>query len=71
MSGGWTVLSAAPQTTTQPEPQAPPAEEEEEEGGDKLSNEEIKYWSAVKENPSDFSSWTLLLQLVEQKVREC
>ena len=43
-------------------------EEEEEGGGDKLSSQEIKYWSAVKENPSDFSSWTQLLQLVEQKV---
>ena len=42
----------------------PPAVDE-----DKPSEAEIKYWSAVKEKPSDFSSWTCLLQLVEQKVR--
>ena len=36
---------------------------------DKLSEEEIKLLSTVKENPTDFSSWTTLLQLVEQKVK--
>ncbi len=39
---------------------------EEEKGG--MSAEEMKYWTAVKENPSDFNSWTALLQLVERKV---
>ena len=27
-----------------------------------------KYWKAVKENPSDFTGWTYLLQYVEQEV---
>ena len=27
-----------------------------------------KYWKAVKENPSDFTGWTYLLQFVEQEV---
>lgn len=44
--------------------------EQDTSDGDKLSEEEIKLWSAVKENPSDFSSWTSLLHLVEQKVWE-
>ena len=54
-----------------PGQQSAPIEEEEVKQSpeeDKPSEDEIKYWSAVKENPSDFSSWTQLLQLVEQKV---
>ncbi len=51
-------------------PVSPPTDEvaatKEEEG---LSAEEIKYWSAVKENPSDFTSWTMLLQLIDHKVQ--
>jgi hypothetical protein len=27
-----------------------------------------KYWKSVKENPSDFTGWTYLLQYVEQEV---
>ena len=27
-------------------------------------------WAAVKANPSDFTSWTTLLQIVEQNVRD-
>jgi hypothetical protein len=27
-----------------------------------------KYWKAVKENTSDFTGWTYLLQYVEQEV---
>ena len=38
------------------------------EGGG-LSEEEIAWWSAVKENPSDFTSWTYLLQRIERKVK--
>ena len=34
------------------------------------SEEEVKLWSAVRGNPSDFTSWTSLLQIVEQKVGE-
>lgn len=34
-----------------------------------LSEEEIGWWSAVKENPSDFTSWTYLLQRIERKVK--
>lgn len=50
-----------------------PAVEEEEEAtsasGEELVNEqELKYWKAVKENPADFTSWTYLLQFVEQEV---
>jgi len=26
-----------------------------------------KYWTAVRENPSDFTSWTCLLQIVDQE----
>ncbi len=28
----------------------------------------LKYWNIVKENPSDFTSWTCLLQTVDQQV---
>ena len=41
-----------------------PAKEEEPE-----ADEQTRLWATVKENPSDFTSWTNLLQLVEQKVR--
>jgi pre-mRNA-processing factor 39 len=27
-----------------------------------------KYWKAVKEDPSDFTGWTYLLQYVDQEV---
>ena len=58
-------LSPPPFSPPAPPPETnPPAVDE-----DKPSEAEIKYWSAVKETPSDFSSWTCLLQLVEQKVR--
>lgn len=33
-----------------------------------FSVEEKKLWETVQETPSDFSSWTQLLQVVEQKV---
>jgi pre-mRNA-processing factor 39 len=29
-----------------------------------------KYWKAVKEDPSDFTGWTYLLQYVDQEVGE-
>ena len=32
------------------------------------SQEEMKYLSIVRKDLSDFTSWTCLLQLVEQKV---
>lgn len=36
----------------------------------KAFNEQLlKYWYAVNENPQDFTSWTYLLQFVEQEVR--
>ena len=41
---------------------APIAEEEV------VNEQELKYWKAVKENPADFTSWTYLLQFVEQEV---
>ncbi len=34
-----------------------------------INEQELKYWSAVNENPQDFTSWTYLLQFVEQEVR--
>lgn len=43
---------------------APVAEEREV-----INEQELKYWKAVKENPADFTSWTYLLQFVEQEVR--
>ena len=36
---------------------------------DEAQNEQgQKYWSAVNDNPQDFTSWTYLLQFVEQEV---
>ena len=32
------------------------------------TDEQTRLWAAVKEKPSDFTSWTSLLQIVEQKV---
>ena len=44
-------------------------EEVEMEGSEQpYSQEEMKYLSIVRKDPSDFTSWTCLLQLVEQKV---
>lgn len=45
------------------------AEREGEGAGMARSKEEEKLWTAVKANPSDFTSWTALLQTVEQKVK--
>lgn len=42
---------------------APVVEEQEV-----VNEQELKYWKAVKENPADFTSWTYLLQFVEQEV---
>ena len=39
---------------------------EDEEGS--TTDEQTRLWVAVKEKPSDFTSWTSLLQMVEQKV---
>ena len=39
---------------------------EDEEGS--TTDEQTRLWAAVKEKPSDFTSWTSLLQMVEQKV---
>lgn len=33
-----------------------------------VNEQELKYWKTVKENPADFTSWTYLLQFVEQEV---
>ena len=33
-----------------------------------VNEQELKYWKSVKENPADFTSWTYLLQFVEQEV---
>jgi Zn-dependent M32 family carboxypeptidase len=43
-----------------------PAEEIKEEASS--TDEQSRLWAAVKEKPSDFTSWTSLLQTVEQKV---
>lgn len=32
------------------------------------NEQELKYWKAVNDNPTDFTSWTYLLQFVEQEV---
>lgn len=42
---------------------------EKEGEGVARSEEEKKLWAAVQANPADFTSWTTLLQTVEQKVR--
>ncbi len=36
--------------------------------GEEEQSEEDKYWAAVKDNPSDFTAWSYLLQLADQKV---
>jgi len=36
---------------------------------DKDLSELEQYWKAVRDNPSDFTGWTYLLQYVEQEVR--
>lgn len=33
-----------------------------------VNEQELKYWKTINENPSDFTSWTYLLQFVEQEV---
>lgn len=33
-----------------------------------INEQEMKYWNAVNANPQDFTSWTYLLQFVEQEV---
>ena len=33
-----------------------------------ITDQQTRLWAAVKEKPSDFTSWTSLLQMVEQKV---
>ena len=42
-------------------------------GGEEVakSEEEVRLWAAVKANPAEFTSWTSLLQIVEQKVCMC
>ena len=42
--------------------------EEEKHEECKFTPEEKKLWETVQETPSDFPSWTQLLQLVEQRV---
>jgi len=39
-----------------------------ESSSEKELSELEQYWKAVKENPSDFTGWTYLLQFVEQEV---
>ena len=39
-------------------------------GGSTQSEQQKQLWAAVKANPSDFTSWTTLLQIVEQNVRD-
>lgn len=40
------------------------------EGVDARSEQQKQLWAAVRANPSDFTSWTSLLQMAEQNVRE-
>lgn len=46
-----------------------PTEQVLDEVQEIVNEQELKYWNAVKENPSDFTTWTYLLQFVEQEVR--
>ncbi|XP_023324789.1 pre-mRNA-processing factor 39 [Eurytemora carolleeae] len=41
--------------------------EEEDKMADDLKKELEKYWKAVKDDPSDFTGWTYLLQYVDNK----
>ena len=50
-----------------PEDEVKPAQDEVQTA---VNEQELKYWSLVNENPQDFTSWTYLLQFVEQEVRK-
>ena len=49
-------------------PEAEAEAKTDDEVQNAINEQELKYWSAVKENPNDFTSWTYLLQFVEQEV---
>ena len=59
----------ATDVTTEPMPEdgTKPSQEEVKPA---VNEQELRYWSAVEENPQDFTSWTYLLQFVEQEVRK-
>jgi len=38
------------------------------ETSDKDLSELEQYWKAVRDNPTDFTGWTYLLQYIEQEV---
>lgn len=48
--------------------EAQPTKNELDEVQEVVNEQELKYWKAVNENPTDFTSWTYLLQFVEQEV---
>lgn len=73
-SGGSTTAGESVPADDDAPPPLPPLppeeaiEEVEMEGSEQAyTQEEMKYLTAVRKDPSDFTSWTNLLQLVEQK----
>lgn len=62
--------SAVNGTSTEHEAQPTDSETKSEldEVEEVVNEQEQKYWKTVMENPGDFTSWTYLLQFVEQEV---
>ncbi|XP_028396326.1 pre-mRNA-processing factor 39-like isoform X2 [Dendronephthya gigantea] len=59
--------SNAQQTTASSDQPKPGEITPSEEQNTAVNEQELKYWNAVNENPQDFTSWTYLLQYVEQE----
>jgi hypothetical protein len=45
-----------------------PSKTDVDEVQEVVNEQELRYWKAVMDNPGDFTSWTYLLQFVEQEV---
>ena len=63
-------VNAEPETTSGEKQNSAEADTMEATETKVVNEQELKYWKAVQENPSDFTSWTYLLQFVEQEVSE-
>lgn len=57
------------QAAQPPQQQNESTDQVADENTNMVAEDEIEtYWKPVRENPSDFDSWTYLLQYVEKKV---
>ena len=57
-----------PQVTEQGQETVQETKTTQDEVETAVNEQELKYWNAVNDNPQDFTSWTYLLQFVEQEV---